>query len=236
MKARLILAALLLSAPLAVAKEPGGQGPRLKYLSEADIAPFAMLPAPPSDGLVTQAAELAELQAIAKARSDKRLEQARADDVTISGAIFHAWIPGFDIAKLPVTAKLLDSVKAEANTVSHTAKVWFDRKRPYEFDATLNVCSQHRGKNATYPSGHTTVGYAMASILARLMPDHARSAMARASTYGESRMICGVHYRSDVVAGQVIGTAVALAMLQNPQFQTEMAAAKEELIAAGLTK
>lgn len=49
-------------------------------------------------------------------------------------------------------------------------------------------------------------------------------------------MVCGVHYRSDVNAGQVIGTAVALAMLQNPRFQTEMAAAKAELIAAGLTK
>jgi acid phosphatase (class A) len=236
MKARMMLAALLLSAPFVLAKEPGGQGPQLKYLNPADVAAAAILPPPFSDGSVEQIEELAELRSIAKTRTEERLELARFDDLTISAKIFHAVIPGFDPEKLPVTAKLLETAKREAGLVSHLAKEHFDRKRPYEFDPSLNVCSKHRGKNATYPSGHTTAGYAMAVTLAHIMPNQADTAMIRAATYGKSRMICGVHYRSDVVAGQVVGTAVALALLQKPEFQAEMAAARAELKAAGLAQ
>ena len=236
MKSRLIVAAFLLSAPFVLAKEPGVQGPQLKYLNPADVAAETLLPPPVADGSPQQKGELAELQGLAKSRTGARLEQARFDDVTIDGRIFQSAVQGFEIANLPATAALLQTVKREANTVSHAAKEHFDRKRPYEFDASLNVCSQHRGKNATYPSGHTTMGFAMAVILAHLMPERASSLMSRAQSYGESRMMCGVHYRSDVVAGQVIGTSVALALLQNPQFHADMVAAKAELVAAGLTK
>jgi acid phosphatase (class A) len=235
MKFTYVLAIALISIQGTFAKEPANQGVSLKYLSAGDIAPAALLPPPASDGSQSQLDELAELRQIAKARSDERLKQARLDDEIIGAAIFESAIPGFNTAKHTITAKLLDGVKRESNAVSHAAKLYFDRKRPYEFDPELNVCAQHRGKNATYPSGHTTVGFAMASILARLVPTKSANLMARAEEYGRSRMICGVHYRSDVSAGQVIGTAVALALVANPQFQSEMAAAKAELVAAGLT-
>jgi acid phosphatase (class A) len=236
MKARLILVALLLTAPVVFAREPGGQGPQLKYLNAADVAAATLLPPPVSDGSAEQKSELAELQALAKTRSDERLKQARFDDETQNAEIFRSVIPGFDPTKLPQTLKVLDAAKRESGLVSRAAKEYFDRKRPYEFDAALNVCAPHKGKNATYPSGHTTAGFSMAVTLAHLLPTQAGTVLARAKTYGESRMICGVHYRSDVAAGQVIGTAVALALLQNAEFQTEMAAAKAELVAAGLTK
>jgi acid phosphatase (class A) len=218
------------------AKAPEGQGPQLKYFNPADVTAAALLPAPVTDGSAIQKAELAELQALAKTRSPERLKQAQFDDNNISPVIFQSVVPGFDPAKLPLTTKLLEAAKREGGLVSHMAKEHFDRKRPYEFDASLNVCSVHRGKNATYPSGHTTAGFAMAAVLGHMLPSHAGAAMSRAVVYGESRMNCGVHYRSDVAAGQVIGTAVALALLQNPKFQAELSAAKAELAAAGLTK
>lgn len=233
-KITIFLAAIAISA--ALAKEPGGQGPKLKYLNASDVAAAMLLPAPVADDSPEQRNELSELQVIARMRTEDRLKLARFDDETISADIFRTAIPGFEPSKLPLTTKLLDAAKRESGLVSHMAKLHFDRKRPYEFDATLNVCSQHRGKNATYPSGHTTAGYAMAVTLARLLPQHATPVLARAETYGKSRMVCGVHYSSDVVAGQVIGTAIALALQQNPQFQMEMAAAMAELVAAGLTK
>lgn len=230
----IVAAALALST--ALAKEPGGQGPQLKYLNPADVAAATMLPPPSSDGSLEQKEELAELQSLAQSRTDAMLGQARFDDENINAEIFRAVIPGFDPAKLPLTVKLIETVKRESGLVSHSAKLHFDRKRPYEFDPALNVCSKHRGKNATYPSGHTTAGYAMAVTLAHLAPAHAEALLRRAQVYGKSRMVCGVHYRSDVVAGQVIGTSVALALLQNFQFQADMAAAKAELVNAGLTK
>jgi hypothetical protein len=38
-----------------------------------------------------------------------------------------------------------------------------------------------------------------------------------------------VHYRSDIVAGQEFGTVLALRLMRNPQFQAQMALARDEL-------
>lgn len=47
-------------------------------------------------------------------------------------------------------------------------------------------------------------------------------------------VICGMHFRSDTIAGQQFGTIMAIRLMQNPQFQADMAAARAELVAAHL--
>ncbi len=42
----------------------------------------------------------------------------------------------------------------------------------------------------------------MGVVLAAVMPDKAQIILARASEFGEHRLVCGVHFRSDIVAGQ----------------------------------
>ena len=56
--------------------------------------------------------------------------------------------------------------------------------------------------------------------------------LARAKSYGENRLLCGVHYRSDIIAGQVLGSVVAEELLANPTFKSDFEAAKAELAAA----
>jgi len=58
--------------------------------------------------------------------------------------------------------------------------------------------------------------------------------LARAELYAERRLICGVHFRSDIVAGEAFGTAIAVQLMQNADFQKENAAAAAELAAAHL--
>jgi acid phosphatase (class A) len=57
-----------------------------------------------------------------------------------------------------------------------------------------------------------------------------------ARVYGESRVVCGVHFLTDIVANQALGTAAALELMRNPTFKTEFDAAKAELVAAGFTR
>jgi acid phosphatase (class A) len=49
-------------------------------------------------------------------------------------------------------------------------------------------------------------------------------------------MLCGVHHRSDIIAGQVLGSLVAIQLMQNMEFQKMMQAAKQELRRAGLAQ
>ncbi len=84
----------------------------------------------------------------------------------------------------------------------------------------------------SYPSGHATMGYAAAAVLANLMPGNAQVILARASDYAESRLICGVHYRADIDAGQVLGNVLVARLMTKPAFQAELEAARAELTAA----
>ena len=69
----------------------------------------------------------------------------------------------------------------------------------------------------------------MGVVLASLMPAKSQVILARSAQYAERRLVCGVHYRSDIVAGQQFGTLLALRLMEKPQFQTLMAAAQAEL-------
>jgi acid phosphatase (class A) len=68
-------------------------------------------------------------------------------------------------------------------------------------------------------------------VLAALLPAKSQAIMARASEYAEHRLVCGVHFRSDIVAGQQYGTILALKLMDNPEFKAQMAKARTELAA-----
>ena len=80
-----------------------------------------------------------------------------------------------------------------------------------------------------------SVGLAVV-VLASLIPEKAQAILTRASLYGENRILCGFHFRSDVAAGQQFGSVLAVEMLHHPVFQGWFKEAKAELKAAGLTR
>ena len=72
----------------------------------------------------------------------------------------------------------------------------------------------------------------MGVVLASLVPEKSQIILARAAEFGEHRLVCGVHFRSDIVAGQEFGTVLALRLMQKPAFKADMEAARAELRAA----
>jgi membrane-associated phospholipid phosphatase len=61
----------------------------------------------------------------------------------------------------------------------------------------------------SYPSGHSCLSTAAATVLAHLFPRDARVFEALAREASDSRLWAGIHFRSDLVAGQALGRAVA---------------------------
>jgi heat shock protein HslJ len=83
--------------------------------------------------------------------------------------------------------------------------------------------------NASDPSGHTTMAFSSAVILADLLPAYAEAIMTRAEQYGRHRVVCGAHHPFDVRSGQVLGTLIGVTLLKTPALKPQLDAARAEL-------
>jgi len=119
--------------------------------------------------------------------------------------------------------------------VSDAAKHRYNRTRPFMVNGEP-TCTPDKeaglAENGSYPSGHTSIGWAWALILAELTPDRGDAIVARGRSYGESRLVCNVHWHSDVLSGRFMGSAVVARLHADPQFRRDMDAARVELAMA----
>ncbi|HXS05436.1 MAG TPA: phosphatase PAP2 family protein [Rhizomicrobium sp.] len=205
-------------------------------LDPAEIDASRLLPPPPAAESARAKAEIVELHAIAASSSDALMEAVRRDDADEKSDLFNAAL-GFDITKLPAANKLLNDVLKEEEISSKAAKAYFHRDRPWIVDASIKTCVPEKPGPAanSYPSGHATVAYSMGVVLAELVPQKAQAILTRSSEFAEHRLVCGVHFRSDIVAGQEFGTVLALRLMEKPAFKAEMDAARAELRSAHYT-
>lgn len=219
-KATLILAFAMLSAMSAEAA----------ILKPAEFDPAQYLPAPPAEGSPRAKAEMAEVRAYLASNTPEEFAAATRDALDETPDIFNN-VLGFDIATRPQTYKLLQLVVAEEDEDSKVAKKYFHRLRPYAVDPTLKTCTpapKGKGDNS-YPSGHVTLGYSMGIVLAAVLPAKSQAILARSAEFAEHRIVCGVHFRSDIAAGQQFGTILAVRLMDNQIFRAQMAKAATEL-------
>lgn len=87
-------------------------------------------------------------------------------------------------------------------------KKMFKRPRPCDFLINLTAHVTPSDK-FSLPSGHTAAAWLMASIVAHYYPSFALLAYSWAALIGLSRVLLGVHYPSDVVAGTFLGITIA---------------------------
>jgi acid phosphatase (class A) len=193
--------------------------------------PTQILPAPPADGSAAQKRELREIRAAQVSMTKAAFAQALADEKTEDATIFNAAV-GIDLKTLPKTWALMATVRAEEKVAAKASKNYFLRNRPWVIDGKLKTCTREDAPQSSYPSGHSTMGFSMAVVLAAMVPEKAAAILGRARDYAENRIVCGVHYRSDIIGGQALGTGVAEELLTNARFAAELTPARSELRAA----
>ena len=131
----------------------------------------------------------------------------------------------------PEIWKLLRDAKATCEAISGFPKYYYKRKRPFvrfqEPTATPQFEPELR-RNFSYPSGHTILGWASALLLTEINPERADTILARGMMYGESRVIVGAHWQSDVDAGRLAAAAAYARMHTSDRFLEQMRRARQE--------
>ena len=105
----------------------------------------------------------------------------------------------------------------DASIACFDAKYAYWYVRPFQVDAAITT-PVGRPNFPAYPSGHSCLSGAAASVLSGLFPSAKASMDAAVQDAGLSRIYAGLHYRFDVTVGQQLGAQVgALALTKVPQ-------------------
>lgn len=131
----------------------------------------------------------------------------------------------------PIIMNLLRRGIETIDLAGHYPKNHFKRKRPYVFfhDKTLIPDDEKTFNNSgSYPSGHTIRAWTMALLLIEINPAVQDALLAYAYEWGQSRVIAGFHWQSDVDASKIIASAALATLHTNEEFIIDMYYARTE--------
>jgi acid phosphatase (class A) len=196
----------------------------------------AFLPPPPVAGSTAFSADEEAYKSTRKLRDTPRWALATRDaDLTFPNAAnTFSCALGMPISQeaTPHLNMLIRRVRADASRANDKAKDLYKRKRPYLAYGDESCTPQEKHKDDSYPSGHSSIGWAWALVLAEIAPDRADAIFARGLAFGESRVICGVHWISDIQAGRVVGASAVSRLHADPVFAAQLELARKEIEAA----
>ena len=197
------------------------------------------LPAPPEPGSADFARDVARYEWGKEQRKDpERAALARHDSVwsyaTVADAFSKPFGTEISPTNTPSTWKLLEDSLSTTDQMRVAPKAFYHRRRPFAYFNEEPLCPKEDGvwrDEGSYPSGHTMRSMVAALILAEINPAKADEIVVRAMQYGESRVIAGAHWQSDVDMTR-IAAAIAYSRLHTlPAFLSQLELAKKEFAA-----
>ena len=210
------------------------------YLPRAALPDsLALLPPPPVAGSALQAADDAAYAATLALKGSARWAMAQRDNTLAFPAAGDTFACTLGVPVNPeLTPHLVTLLRrsyVDAGLATYAAKDHYQRKRPFAQHQT-STCVPHEdaklSKDGSYPSGHSALGWAWGLILAEMAPERADALLARGHAFGQSRVICGAHWQSDVDQGRVVGAAALARLRADPVYQAQFALAKAEVQSA----
>ena len=133
--------------------------------------------------------------------------------------------------KTPAIMNVLERGIRTLKQVGSKAKRHYMRRRPYDRfnESTLVPAEEERLRtNGSYPSGHTIRAWAMALLLCEVNPSAQDALLKYAYEWGQSRVIAGFHWQSDVDASKVLVSGAYPSLHTNETFMADMRKAQAE--------
>ena len=208
------------------------------YLPVQAIGAEAYLAPPPARGSARDLGDLEVYSATRGLEGSDRWRQAQSDANAESPAAPKAFDcalgTSLDVAKQPILIRMLLRASTDGDNLSRSAKHRYARPRPFLVkDGPICIArEQWLIDQGAYPSGHAATGWTWGLILSELAPDRGEALMSRARSFGESRVVCGVHYVSDIEAGRDVAAATLARLHSDPVFKADLETARAELAAA----
>jgi acid phosphatase (class A) len=134
--------------------------------------------------------------------------------------------------RTPKTIALLRRTLIDAGRATGDAKRLYTRTRPFVVNGkpTCTPASEAAlRRDGSYPSGHSSVGWAFGLVLSQVAPDRTSELVTRGREFGQSRLVCNVHWQSDVQEGRMVATAVVARLNAESTFRDDVAAARAEV-------
>jgi len=207
------------------------------YLSIDELPDTKVIPPPPSSKSPGFALDEEINKKALKLQGTPRFELAKKDaDLSFPNAadVFSCAVDAPITEKdTPVLYRLMQRILIDAGNLSDTAKKRHWRDRPFLVNKkpTCTPAYERAMRNSSsYPSGHTIAGWVWALILTEIAPDRADAIIARGRAFGESRIVCNVHWYSDVMEGFLLGAALAARLHAAPEFRSDLDAARLEMV------
>lgn len=203
------------------------------YLPKGALDGTALLGPPPATDSLVGRADRQRFEETRALEGSPRWSLA-TQDADLSRGVLHRFscAVGAQIGDgTPTLKRLLYKLQFDVRDVGNVPKDHYARPRPL-IGNDKPLCVKREAwmaTNGSYPSGHSMIGWGWALVLSELAPDRAEALMENARDYGESRVICGVHYESDVEAGRLLGSAMVAREHAEPAFKADLAGAKREL-------
>ena len=240
MRAKFVLAAcaavLIGGAGLAVAREDAPPSAQKGYLAAGALDTSKVLAPAPKPGEPRYEADRKTFLASRALKDGPRWKLAQADvDETKILADFGCAL-GFTPTPetTPKLVALLMKLRYDVRDAVNKPKDLYKRQRPYLIDEGP-ICvdkTDDLAKSPDYPSGHTTWGWTVGLILAEADPEHATAILVRGRSYGESRVVCGVHNASAIEAGRTNASALVAALHGSKAFRDDLDAVRTEIASA----
>lgn len=207
------------------------------YLTIAELPNMVnFLPPPPEfESSLFVADQVRYLWGKKQRQDEERAQMAIRDAVYGMNTIIEEFqgIFGLEITKedTPEIYTIIQDVASNCDSIVNPAKQKYMRWRPFMYyDESTLVPEQeeeHR-TNGSYPSGHTNLGWTMGLLLSDINPAAADQLLQRAYEYGQSRVIAGYHWQSDVDAGRLAASVLYVKIKSHPRFIEQLEKAKAE--------
>ena len=229
---------LLAAASLLAVVDVNAQLEAAKPYKELSQLPnlLQIMPAPPSFESAEFANDVVRYGWGKQQRLDpERLDMAVADAEWFDHTkVYLRWKDAFGLeinpTETPEIWKLLEASLATTDPMNHETKDFYLRQRPFERfgdDMPTDEEEKVRGRGS-YLSGHCMCGWVISLVLAQVAPERANQLFICGLEYGDSRVIVGAHWQSDIDASFTAGSIGFCALQGCEEFVAQMKKAQQE--------